>query len=250
MWVTISYIREVCEYNLLKCFLINFISSSSSSSRSPLQHLSLYHTCYLVPLLQPTTGQPPSWGQRLCPWIIQQVAELWGSLLHLPAAWVHVGSRAPQEFPLPLKHGSALQQNRSTSLHRQLLRRQQLSQVALRTELGLGGMLAHPKLQEPLQPQRPGELLYFFRARTARVTSFSCLKGWKCLKCPPGSQGLWAGSYFWCSCWVAWVITREVIWPQQWSFYKVETHKPNIQSTPKLLQTRCCVCNSAACRLS
>jgi len=36
MWVTISYIREVCEYNLLKCFLINFISSSSSSSRSPI----------------------------------------------------------------------------------------------------------------------------------------------------------------------------------------------------------------------
>ena len=31
MWVTISYIREVCEYNLLKYFLINFVSSSSRS---------------------------------------------------------------------------------------------------------------------------------------------------------------------------------------------------------------------------
>ena len=91
---------------------------------------------------------------------------------------------------------------------------------------GFGGMLAHPKLQEPLKPQRPGELLYFFRARTAWVTSFSCLKGWKCLKRPPGSQGHWAGSYFWCSCWVTWVITREVTWLQQWSFYKVEAHKP------------------------
>lgn len=74
---------------------------------------------------------------------------------------MHVGA-PPPGVPLPLEHGSARQQNRCTSLHCQLLRRQQLS-PGLLSELSwvLEGIFGTPQVAEQLQPQRPGELLYF-----------------------------------------------------------------------------------------
>lgn len=86
---------------------------------------------------------------------------------------------------------------------------------------------------------------------TPRVTSFSCPKGWQCFKLLPGSQEHWADSISGVAAELpsdtgASHLTSAMILLQNRGVIRPKC----FHSTQKLLQARCCVCNSAACRLS